>query len=124
MQNEGLNKAYTAPAAIAAYTIVKFGSNDGEVATATASTDLLIGTTGRVAPAAGDRTDIVRTGIAEVVYGGTVTRGAKLTADASGRAIAAAPAAGTNAQIIGIAEVSGVVGDVGSMLIAPSVMQG
>ena len=124
MRNESLLKAYTATTAIAAYSLVKFGANDGEVQLATAATDLIIGCNDRIPAAIGDRTDIVRTGIVEVVYGASVTRGQELTADASGRAIPAAPAAGSNVTVIGIAEVSGVVGDVGSMFISRSVKQG
>ena len=44
--------------------------------------------------------------------------------DANGRAVAAAPATGVNAQIIGIAEVSGVSGDIGKVFIAPGAVQG
>lgn len=125
MKNEGLIKNYTADATIGKYRIVKMGSADGNVAQAAAATDLLIGVTSRVtAEAAGDRVDVIRSGLAEVEYGGAVTRGAKLTADANGKAVAAAPAAGVNNQIIGVAEVSGVAGDIGSVFIAPGVMQG
>lgn len=125
MKNEGLIKNYIADAAIGKYRIVKAGSADGYVAQGAAVGDLLIGVTSRVtAEAAGDRVDVIRSGIAEVEYGGAVTRGQKLTSDASGKAVAAAPAAGTNNQIIGVAEVSGVLGDIGSVFIAPSVMQG
>ena len=125
MRIPGLTTNHTADGAIAAYRIVKFGAADGNVAQAAASTDLAIGVTDRLAAAvAGDRIDVIRSGIAEVEYGGNVTRGQKLTADADGKAIAAAPAAGVNAQIIGTAEVSGVAGDIGSLLVAPSVMQG
>lgn len=124
MRNDGLIKNYTAGGAIAAYRIVKW-SADSTVVQAAAATDALIGISTRIAAAAsGDRTDIVRSGIAEVEYGGNVTRGDPLTSDSSGKAVAAAPAAGSNARIIGIAEVSGVSGDIGSALIAPSVMQG
>lgn len=125
MRNEILNKNYTAEGAIGAYRIVKFGAADGGVVAAAAATDKLIGVNDRIAFAAsGDRGDIVRVGIAEVEYGGTVAAGDLLTSDASGRAVVAAPATGANARIIGIAEVAGVVGDIGSMLIAPGVMQG
>ncbi|MEC4750044.1 capsid cement protein [Methylomicrobium sp. Wu6] len=125
MRNEGLIKNFTAQGAISAYRIAKFGSADGTVVAAAAVSDLLLGVATRVpADASGDRVDIVLNGIAEVEYGGNVTRGAKLTADASGKAVAAAPAAGTNNQIIGIAMVSGVSGDIGSVLIIPSVLQG
>ena len=125
MKNDSLDKNYTADAAIAAYRIAKFGAADGAVAIAAAATDLLIGVTGRVtATVAGERVDVSRSGIREVEYGGAVTRGATLTSDASGRAIVAAPAAGANVRTIGVAEVSGVLGDIGSLLIVPGSMQG
>jgi hypothetical protein len=93
MRNEGLIKNYTAQGAVPAYRIAKFGSVDGSVVAAAAATDLLIGISGRVpADASGDRVDIVRSGIAEVEYGGAVTRGQPLTSDASGKAVAASPA--------------------------------
>lgn len=62
--------------------------------------------------------------IEDVVFGGNVTRGQPLTADAQGRAVAAAPAAGANVYCIGFAEVSGVVGDIGTVIISPFIMQG
>lgn len=125
MRNPGLQKNYTAEAAIPAYRIVKFGAADGGVLQAAAATDKLIGVTDRLAAAAAnDRIDVIRTGIAEVQYGGTVAAGDLLTADASGRAIVATAAAGSNVRVIGVAEVAGVVDDTGSMLIVPGAFQG
>ncbi|MCW5666485.1 MAG: DUF2190 family protein [Piscinibacter sp.] len=122
---KGMGRSYSAEAAIAAYRIVKFGAADGGVLIAAASTDKLVGINGRIAAAAaGDRIDIERSGIALVEYGGTVAAGDLLTSDASGRAIAAAPGAGVNAYVIGQAEVAGVVGDIGSCLVAPGRIQG
>ncbi len=116
---------YNAEAAIPAYRIVKFGAADGGILVAAASTDLLMGGNGRIpAAAAGDRLDIVRDGFVEIQLGGTVVRGERLTSDASGRAITAAPVAGVNAQIIGCAEASGVIDDIVWVRLAPSVMQG
>jgi hypothetical protein len=115
---------YHAEVDIPAYRIIKFGAADGSVLVAAAATDLLIGGNGRIPAAAGDRIDVVRDDNIEIQLGGTVTRGDKLTSDAQGRAIKAAPAAGANAQIIGIAEVSGVIDDIIWVGIAPSVMQG
>ena len=117
-------KSYVAEAAVSAYRIVKPGTADDNVLTAAAVSDLLVGVIEGVAPALGERCDVVLAGPALCTLGGTVTRGAKLTADASGRAVAAAPAAGTNNQIIGWALVSGVVGDVVEIFVAPSVLQG
>lgn len=117
--------AHTADGAIAPYRIAVHGAADGNVAQAANSTTPLMGIVGRIAPAvANDRVDVTRSGIEEVEYGGTVTRGDPLTADASGRAITAAPGAGVNAYVIGNAEESGVVGQIGSCHIAPGRIQG
>lgn len=124
MANTLLNKNYVAEAAIAAYRIVKFGAVDGQVLQAAAATDLLVGVCESVGPAISERCDVVKSGIAEVEFGGAVTRGGPLTADAVGRAVAAAPGVGLNVRIIGFAEVSAVLGDIGPALIAPGVMQG
>lgn len=125
MRNPGLIKNYTAEAAIAGYRIVKFGAADGGVLVAAAASDKIVGVNDRLAAAAaGDRIDIIRSGIAEVEYGGAVAAGDLLISDASGRAIAAAAVAGTNTRTIGIAEVAGVVGDIGSVLLVPGSFQG
>lgn len=117
-------KQYTAEAAVGANLITKPGSTDDYVAQGAAATDKLNGVSGNVPAALGERIDVIKEGIADVVYGGTVTRGDPLTSDANGKAVTAAPAAGSNVRIIGFAEVSGVSGDIGSMFIAPGVMQG
>lgn len=122
--SELLLKNYVAGAAIAAYRIVKFGAADGTVVQAAAAADLSVGVSAELDVAQGERVDVVRVGHPLVEYGGNVTRGQKLTSDAQGRAIAAAPAAGANVQIVGIAEVNAVLGDIMPMLLAPSVMQG
>lgn len=124
MANPGLMKPYVAGAAITKFRIVVFGAADGVVIQAAASTDKLIGVAEAFGAATGERIDIVRTGLADVEYGGGVTRGDLLTADANGKAITAAPAAAANAQIIGRAEVSGVAGDIGSVLIGAGTVQG
>ena len=64
----------------------------------------------------------LRSGPASVTFGGNVTRGAPLTADANGRAIAVALPAEADTFIVGYAEVSGVAGDIASALIAPGVI--
>lgn len=124
MANQILARNYTAGGAITAFRIVKPGSNDGEVVQAAAATDLLTGVCGELSPASGERVDIQKIGIARIEFGGTVTRGNPVTADASGKAVAAAPAAGSNVRIIGFAEVSAVSGDIADVLLAPGVMQG
>lgn len=119
-----LTKGLNAGGTIEAYRIVKFGADDNTVVKAAAAADSLLGVSTGVPAATGERTDVILSGLAEVTYGGNVTRGALLTADSDGRAIAAAPAAGANVRVIGVAWVSGVSGDVGSVLLRQGSMQG
>ena len=105
----------TAEGAIGAYRLVKWGARDGVVIQARNANAHLIGVT-RATAGAGDRLDVYRSGIAEVEYGGAVTRGAALTADANGKAVVTTTA---NEHLIGYAEVAGVAGDIGSVRIAP-----
>ena len=110
-----LNTNGVAGAAVEPFRIVKFSDADGKYVQAAAATDLLVGVSESLAAADGERIDICRIGIASVRYGGTVVRGQKLTSDADGKAVAAKD----GEQTIGTAEVSGVAGDIGSVLLAP-----
>ena len=123
--NSILEKTYVAEAAINANRIVKFGAADGGVIQAAAAADLMIGVASKdFASVIGERTDVMRFGIAQVKLGGAVTRGQPVTSDATGQGVVAAPGAGVNVRIIGFAETSGVIGDIIDVQIAPSVMQG
>jgi len=109
--NPLLQQSYNADGAIAAYRVVKHGTDDDHVAQASAATDAFVGVTGNLgADTAEDRVDIITHGFAPVDCGGTVTRGDRVTADANGKVIAVAADAG-NVNVIGTAEMSGVVGD-------------
>lgn len=119
-----------AGAAILRRRILKYGSADGVYIQATGSTDFLVG----VSDDAGDiptptaatpeRVDCIDDGYALVDYGGTITRGQYVTSDANGKAIAAAPANGVNAYVVGQAQSSGSNGSVGSIKIQPCIIQG
>lgn len=124
MSNELLLKSYVAQGAIAKYRIVAFGTADGTVVASSAATSLHIGVNAELDVVSGERVDVIRSGLPLVEYGGAVTRGQPLTSDAQGRAVAAAPAAGSNVRIVGFAETNAVLGDVDRMLFAPGVMQG
>lgn len=124
MNNPGLIKTLLAGAAIEPRRIVKFGADDAHAIQSAAITDGHIGVTELGAEAAEDVVTFATEGLAIVEYGGTVTRGALLTSDSVGRAIAAAPAAGANARIIGVAMISGVLGDLGSVKISHGSAQG
>lgn len=119
-----LTKAMKAEAAIAGYRIVKPGAADGAAVQATTTTEPLMGVADRLGAASGATVDVHMAGIAEVEFGGNVTRGDFLTADASGRAVAAAPGAGVNVNVIGRAMVSGASGDIGSVMISQGRIQG
>lgn len=123
--NPILRKNYGTESVIPPYRIVKFGAADLNVVAATGSTDKLVGTSGRLGSAAsGDRMDVTRIGLDEVEYGGNVAAGDLLTSDAVGRAVTAAPGAGVNAWIIGQAEVAGVLGDIGKVMVNVCRIQG
>lgn len=90
MRNENFVKSYFADGAISKFRVVKFGSDDNHCAQSTARNSLVLGVNASLAAdAAEDPVDIVVGGIATVEYGGSVTRGQKLTSDTSGKAIAA-----------------------------------
>ncbi|MGE0388447.1 MAG: capsid cement protein [Gammaproteobacteria bacterium] len=122
--NPVLTKSFLAQAAITKYRIVKPGSADGQVLQAAAVGDAMIGVANEIDAAIGERIDVVLVGIADVEYGGTIARGDLLTSDANGKAVAAAPAAGTNNRIVGVALVAGVSGDIGSCVVSQSRPQG
>lgn len=126
MSNPQVIRNFTAGSGgVRQYRIGKLGATDGEAVEATAVGDTLIGVSVQPGTAAqGQRVDLAIDGVAEVEFGGTVTRGAYLTTDSQGRAVAAAPAAGVNNGIVGIALVSAVVGDIGPAMVRQGRIQG
>lgn len=119
MNIPGLITPFTATAAIGAYLIAAHGAADGAAVQADDGSTMMLGVTTDIPAAAGETVDVVRSGPASVTFGGNVTRGAPLTADANGRAIAVALPAEADTFIVGYAEVSGVAGDIASVLVAP-----
>lgn len=119
-QTSGIEKSVTAGAAVTAYTIAKFGSDDNTMVPAAANTDLLVGIFQHAADS-GAEVRVMLTGISRLKLGtGGITRGALVTSDSTGQGIALSGAAGTNVQAIGIALASGSAGDIVPVLIAPS----
>ncbi|MDH5298672.1 MAG: DUF2190 family protein [Desulfobulbaceae bacterium] len=120
-----LTENFDAEAAVNPFRLVKPGTADGQVVHGAAATDAVFGVSDSLgAAAAGDRVDIHTAGVADVEYGGTVAAGDPLTADANGKAVKAAPAAGVNNRIAGFARVAGVAGDIGAVQLAPGQIQG
>jgi len=124
MNNPLLIKNFKAGAALTKFRIVKFGADQNTVIAGAAVADALLGVQDSLDVALGERVDVILSGVAEVEYGGAVTAGDLLTTDANGRAVPAAPAAGVNNRIIGVAMETGVLGDIGSVLIQPGRIQG
>jgi hypothetical protein len=105
--------------------LVRLGTADGQVVEATAATDVILGVSVQPGTAAdGQRCDVALAGVAEVVAGGTISRGAWVTATTGGAAVAAAPAAGTNNNVLGIALTDAVSGDIIPVLLAQHRLQG
>jgi hypothetical protein len=122
-QTSGIEKPAKCTAAVSAFTIAKFGADDDTLSAATAATEDLIGVF-QHDTSAGDEVRVMLTGISRVVLGGTVTRGAWLTSDASAKAVAIGAVAGTNYNSIGRALASGVAGDIIPVLLEPGRPQG
>lgn len=121
--NSLLEKKFAAGAAIGANLIVKFGADDDTVIVAAAATDSLLGVV-HLGPASGEPVDVMTHGIADVIAGGAITRGALVTSDAAGKAVAAAPGAGVNNRVLGVAMRSAVANDIIPVLLQPGSIQG
>lgn len=124
MSNPDLIRNFKAEAAVAAFRIVKAGAADGQVLQAAAVGDKSVGVSTDIGAAINERCDVIMGGIADIQYGGAVTRGDLLTSDANGKAVTAAPAAAANNRIIGVAVTSGVLDDIGQVNVVPSMLQG
>lgn len=98
-----------AEGAVEAYRIVKAGAAVMSCVKASAATDALLGTGDELDHVTGEFVDVAVGPVPKVRLGGTVAAGAWLTSDATGKAIATTTAGN---QVIGRAEVAGVVDDV------------
>lgn len=115
----------TAGGSIGPNRIVKIGAADRTVVLAAAATDQPVGVSVQsITAATGDTVDVVYQGQYEIVAGGVINRGSRVTSDGAGAAVAAAPSAGTNNGIIGIALETCASGDLVTVLIDPGLMQG
>ena len=118
-------KSFTAAGACTHRRLATFNANDGEIAQATGPTQRIAGVFDCPGGAtSGQRVDVILFGPADIDYGGTVLPGAYITADADGKAVAAAPAQGVNNFLAGRALVNAASGDIAKSFINTSVMQG
>ena len=122
--NPGLEKEIVVGAtAVPIYRIVKKGASEDLVIPSSAGLDKHTGVA-QTGGATGARVRVGMSGIVKVEAGGTFVQGDRLTSDANGRAIVAAPGAGVNVNVIGIAMSDSVLNDIGTVLLAPSTWQG
>jgi hypothetical protein len=121
---QGMIKSYEASATVDPYTIAVFSetSTTRRVAKAAANTTPAIGVFGAFGGVAGDMVDVHLSGLASVRLGGTVTAGAPLMSDASGKAVVATAAATTTRRIIGFAHEPGVADDIIDVWLAPGLL--
>ncbi|MDO5625017.1 MAG: DUF2190 family protein [Pseudomonadota bacterium] len=110
-----LTTTFRAQGAVAKRRLVALAAATGLAVQASAATDAIAGVSTDIDSPDGRPCDVIRSGIAPVVYGNTVTAGQPITSDAQGKAIAAT----AGQRIVGFAEVSGVAGDIGAVHIAP-----
>lgn len=88
--------------------VAQDASNDGSVVAAAASTDPIVGVL-QNKPKAGEPALVQWAGSSKVIAGGTVTRGDRVTSDASGHAVTTTT---NKAVIVGVALQSAVSGDI------------
>lgn len=121
----GFRSNYTAQGALARYRFAKFGTADGTIAVATDDASAIIGVTHGINLADGERGDIVRGDMPLIEYGEAITRGDFITAGAAGVAMKfTKPGGGETGYYAGIAEYSGVAGDICPMMFTPGVQLG
>lgn len=124
MSNPLMFKAFTAGGAISPARLVRLSAAD-TVVQASAATDGLFGVNSDLAVVSGERCEVMTDGIAWVEAGAAVALSSLITADALGRGIAAAPAAGVNNRVIGVAlDAAAAAGDQIRVLLSPGSVQG
>ncbi|MFZ5739640.1 MAG: DUF2190 domain-containing protein [Pseudomonadota bacterium] len=114
-------KSFVADAAVRGYRIVAFHASKQAAIEGASNTAVLIGVSTSTGASARGPLDVVQVGPAEVVVGGNLSRGAFVTSDSQGRAVAL-PAPGAEAvtvSVIGQVQVAAVEGDIAPINVAP-----
>lgn len=119
-----LIKSFIADAAIRSNRIVAFHPSRQAAIEAASAVAALIGVSTSVGAIAGGPVDVVQQGPTDVLAGGTLARGAFVTSDDQGRAVAI-PARGAQAvtvAVIGQVMATAVEGDIVPIMVAPSLV--
>lgn len=119
-----LSKAFDASGVIPPYTFAAFGGSDGVVTVANATSNI-VGITPEVGAADGQRVDVTMMGEEYVTAGAAFTAGSQLVPNATGQAIAAAPAHAVVEPTYAVAlESATAAGDVVRVVLRPGVVIG
>lgn len=122
---DGFYKSRRAATAIGASLLVAYTANGDEVALAVSANAPIAGVNDNIAVPLGDLADVQMTQLADVRFGaGGVAPGDPVTADAQGRAVKAVKQAGAIVYVAGIAQRPQLEGDIGPILLAPSMIVG
>jgi hypothetical protein len=114
--NPTLTKNYRASSAIPKNTLVKLGNGSDDVTASATASEAVIGVSGNVDAAVGERVDVIHLGIAEVVASGAVARGANVSSSGDG-GVVTTPGTGTPV-VVGVAlEAATAAGDIIRILI-------
>lgn len=125
MAKPGLTLTYLASAATPARRLVKAGASERLVAAATDGSVPIIGVTEQIPAVAGGSVDVIHSDVAVIEAGAAIPLSSPVTADGTGRGIAAAPAVGVNMWIVGInLEAATAAGDFIRVLVKPERIQG
>ncbi|MEL7098284.1 MAG: capsid cement protein [Pseudomonadota bacterium] len=119
-----LTRSFKAAEDITGHLIASFANaaTDATVGHAGANTEPLLGVFDAMGAKTGKMVDVHLAGEIDVRAGGTFPAGAPLTADANGKAVLAAPAAGTTVRVIGFAMAPAVADDIVTVMLAPSIL--
>lgn len=122
---DGFYKSRRAATAIGASLLVAYTANADEVQLAVSANTPIAGVNDNVAVPVGSLADVQMTQLADVRFGaGGVAPGDPVTADAQGRAVKAVKQAGAIVYVAGIAQRPQLEGDIGPILLAPSMIVG
>lgn len=117
-------KTFVADAAVRGNRIIAFHASKQAAIEGASNTAVLIGVSTSTGASAGREVDIVQAGPAEVVAGGNLIRGAQVTSDDQGRAVAlpAPGAVAVTVKTIGQVQAAAVEGDIVSINVVPGLV--
>ncbi len=121
---DGFYKSRVADAAFTGCQFVAYGTQTMHATPASDPTKPIMGVSDTLAVAPGQFVDVQMTQIADLVAGGTIAYGDRLTTDANGHAVKAVKQAGATVYTAGYAQSDAVLGDIFPILIAPGAIDG